>query len=151
MIKTLFILPILFGLFFISCSGPNVVIKYQGSSPYPPANSSSEKLDDTKVSSDPSDESTVIIFSFPEPKGGNRALRKKITYPNKAIENGIEGRVSVQFFINENGKTSDFKVIEGIGYGCDEAVISAIQNTDFEFSSLSGTRFLWLVTADFEL
>lgn len=151
--KSYYFLPVLLGILLTSCSsGPKVMIHYQGSSPSPLVNSASEKMDDAKTSSEPSDEvTTVVIISFPEPEGGNRALRKKISYPKKALENGIEGRVSIQFFINENGKTSDFKVIEGIGYGCDEAVIKAIQNTEFEFSSLSEARFLWLVTADFKL
>jgi protein TonB len=35
--------------------------------------------------------------------------------------------VIIQFIINADGTPSDFKVIKGIGYGCDEAAIEAFK------------------------
>ncbi|MDZ7807634.1 MAG: energy transducer TonB [Gracilimonas sp.] len=150
-IKPTYLLPVLLAILVISCSGPKVMIEYQGSSPYPPVNSASENLDGKKASNDSSEKTFAVISSFPEPEGGNRALRRKITYPEKAIENGIQGQVTVQFFIDETGKASNFEVIEGIGHGCDEAVISALEDTKFGLNGQDDVRFLWLVTVDFKL
>lgn len=92
-----------------------------------------------------------MISAFPEIPGGDRALRKKIEYPKEAIENKIEGTVTIQFFIEKNGETSGFKIIEGIGHGCDQAVITALKDTQYDMNGQSDARFLWLVTADFKL
>jgi protein TonB len=96
----------------------------------------------------------VMVTSLPELKGGNRALRKKITYPDQAIQNKIEGVVRVQFKIDGQGDTTDFVVTEGIGYGCDDAVIRAIRDSDFtpgRGPGGSAVNFFWEVTAEFRL
>ena len=69
---------------------------------------------------------------LPEFPGGMKALGKYIDgknhhYPKEARDNKIEGKVIVQFIINEDGTPSDFVVIQGIGYGCDEAAIEAFK------------------------
>ena len=68
----------------------------------------------------------------PEFPGGYKALGKYVDgknhkYPEEAQKNKIEGKVVVQFIINEDGTCSDFKVIKGIGYGCDEAAVEAFR------------------------
>jgi periplasmic protein TonB len=69
----------------------------------------------------------------PEFPGGYKALGKYVDgwknhkYPNEARKNKIEGKVVVQFIINEDGTCSDFKVVKGIGYGCDEAAVEAFK------------------------
>jgi periplasmic protein TonB len=69
----------------------------------------------------------------PEFPGGYKALgkyvdgRKNHEYPEEARKNKIEGKVAVQFIINEDGACSDFEVIKGIGYGCDEAAVEAFK------------------------
>jgi protein TonB len=69
---------------------------------------------------------------LPEFPGGMKALGKYIDgknhhYPKEARENKIEGKVTIQFIINADGTPSDFKVIQGIGYGCDEAAVEAFK------------------------
>jgi TonB family protein len=63
-------------------------------------------------------------------KGGQKKLYKGLSevfrYPAEARRFGIEGRVFVQFVVNEQGQTTDVKVIKGLGYGCDEAAMDAI-------------------------
>jgi TonB family protein len=54
-------------------------------------------------------------------------VTKNIVYPETAIENNIEGEVEIGFSIARDGSPTDFHVIRGIGYGCEEAVISAIK------------------------
>jgi periplasmic protein TonB len=69
----------------------------------------------------------------PEFPGGRKALgkyvdgRKNHHYPEEARKNKIEGKVVVEFIIHEDGTPSDFNVVEGIGYGCDEAAVEAFK------------------------
>lgn len=66
-----------------------------------------------------------------EPEGGKRAFRRyletNMKYPRVALENNIEGRVTVQFTIEPTGDLTDFRVVRGLGYGCDEEVIRLIR------------------------
>ncbi|HEX7016670.1 MAG TPA: TonB family protein [Cyclobacteriaceae bacterium] len=66
-----------------------------------------------------------------EPEGGKRAFRRyletNLRYPRIALENKIEGKVTVQFTIEPTGNLTDFRVIRGLGYGCDEEVIRLIR------------------------
>jgi TonB family protein len=70
-------------------------------------------------------------FQLAEPEGGRRAYKKyleqSIVYPEQAIENKIEGKVTVQFTIEPTGQLTDFRVVRGIGSGCDEEVIRIIK------------------------
>jgi TonB family protein len=71
------------------------------------------------------------IIELAEPAGGKRAFKEYMTqnlrYPEQALNNKVEGRVTVQFTIDPTGKMSDFRVLRGLGYGCDEEVIRLIQ------------------------
>jgi TonB family protein len=66
-----------------------------------------------------------------EPKGGRNAfqkyLKEKMNYPEQALENKVEGRVTVQFTVDANGQLGEFKILNGIGYGCDDEVIRLIK------------------------
>jgi TonB family protein len=66
-----------------------------------------------------------------EPKGGRNAfqkyLKEKMNYPEQALENKVEGGVTVQFTVDANGQLGEFKIIKGIGYGCDDEVIRLIK------------------------
>lgn len=74
---------------------------------------------------------TLPTLQLASPKGGKRAFQKylesNIRYPKKAVENKVEGKVTVQFSVQASGDLSDFKVLKGIGYGCDEEVIRLIK------------------------
>ena len=63
----------------------------------------------------------------PRYPGGLTALKRFISkrqqYPEEARKNRIEGKVVVRFVIDPNGIPGEFKVIESLGYGCDEAVL----------------------------
>ncbi len=54
------------------------------------------------------------------PKEFGMIMQQNIRFPLEARNNGISGTVLVRFTIDENGKTSDYKVKKGIGYGCDQ-------------------------------
>ncbi|WDF56365.1 TonB family protein [Mucilaginibacter sp. KACC 22063] len=56
-----------------------------------------------------------------------KLVAKQITYPQKAIDNNIEGTIEIAFLINKKGNMTDFKIVRGLGYGCDEEVINALK------------------------
>lgn len=56
-------------------------------------------------------------------------VSKNLLYPKEARRNGVEGKVFVQFVVERNGELSGFKVLMGLGYGCDEEAIRVIQDS----------------------
>jgi protein TonB len=53
-------------------------------------------------------------------------LNKTLKYPRQAVLAGVEGRVIVQFIVNEDGRISNAQVIRGIGGGCDEEALHVV-------------------------
>lgn len=78
------------------------------------------------------DEDTHGRITFATPAGGRTAFKKyiesNIQYPEQALVNEVEGRVTIQFTVESSGALSEIKVIRGIGYGCDEEVIRLIKH-----------------------
>ncbi len=72
-----------------------------------------------------------VVEDMPEPAGGMAAIYQNIRYPDAARRAGIEGRVIIQFIVDENGQVRDPVVVRGIGGGCDEAAIAAIQSVEW--------------------
>lgn len=74
----------------------------------------------------------TVVEEMPEYKGGRKAmityLSENIDYPEEAKKNGVEGKVYVNFVIEENGEVSNVKVLRGIGYGCDKEAVDVINN-----------------------
>lgn len=68
----------------------------------------------------------------PAPVGGMSAfykyVSKELNYPLQARRNRIEGRVFVQFVVDENGQLTDVKAIKKIGGGCDEEAVRVLSN-----------------------
>jgi TonB family protein len=64
------------------------------------------------------------------PGGINRyrdAIVKKLAYPQKAVENNIEGIVEIGFTVLKDGTTNNYKVLKGLGYGCEDEVIQIMK------------------------
>lgn len=74
----------------------------------------------------------VAVEQMPELKGSFGQLQKKIKYPENAQKAGIEGRVIVQFIVNEKGEVEDPRVIRSIGGGCDEEAVRVAKMAKFE-------------------
>lgn len=74
----------------------------------------------------------VAVENMPELKGGLGELQKKIRYPEMARKAGIEGRVIIQFIVNEEGKVEDPRVVRGIGGGADEEALRVVKEAEFE-------------------
>ena len=88
-----------------------------------------------------------VIESMPEPVGGMTAIFEHLTYPETARRAGIEGRVIVQFTVDESGNIQDPEVVRGIGGGCDEAAIAAIKAVEW----IPGTQHGEPVSTEYSL
>lgn len=54
-------------------------------------------------------------------------FKKHVRYPEEAKKNNIKGTVYVMFTVKANGETDNFKIRQGLGYGCDEEAIRVIK------------------------
>jgi len=54
-------------------------------------------------------------------------LAQNLRYPDVARQKGIQGVVKLRFTVSEAGKLSNFKVLQSLGYGCDEEAIRLIK------------------------
>lgn len=65
------------------------------------------------------------------PEGGLKAygnyIQREMIYPQAAKEAGIAGIVNVQFLVKPDGSPTDFRIINSLGYGCDEEAIRLIR------------------------
>lgn len=81
----------------------------------------------------------VAVEEMPEMQGGQEWLYDNIKYPEMARKAGIEGRVVVQFVVNEDGKAENFDILRSIGGGCDEAAVEVIKKAEFSPGKQRGT------------
>ena len=69
----------------------------------------------------------------PEFQGGQAALGRylgsRLRYPAGARQNKIQGKVYIGFIVEKNGSLADFKVVRGIGAGCDEEAIRVLKSS----------------------
>jgi protein TonB len=78
------------------------------------------------------DDFFVVVEQMPQLIGGLASLQKKVRYPEMARRSAIEGRVTIQFIVNEQGKVENPRVIRGIGGGCDEEALKAVMTARFK-------------------
>lgn len=71
------------------------------------------------------------VETAPEYQGGSRALARylgsALRYPVRARETKVQGKVYISFVVEKNGSLTDFKVVKGIGSGCDEEAIRVLK------------------------
>lgn len=80
---------------------------------------------------EPEDDFYVIVEQMPELIGGLGSLQKEVKYPERALRANIQGRVYVQFVVNERGEVENPRVMRGIGGGCDEEAIRVVKMAKF--------------------
>ncbi len=65
------------------------------------------------------------------PVGGQKAydtyLKKSLHYPQEALNKNITGYVTIEFTVFANGQRDNYKVVSGLGYGCEEEAIRLIK------------------------
>lgn len=73
-----------------------------------------------------------IVEDIPEFPGGDLALRKYIAnaikYPVIAQENGIQGKVYVNFVVNTDGSVTDAKIARGVDPSLDKEALRVINS-----------------------
>lgn len=73
-----------------------------------------------------------VVEEMPKLIGGETGLKSKINYPERAVKDGIEGRVIITFVVTKDGNVRDAQIVRGIGAGCDEEALRVIKNSKFE-------------------
>lgn len=88
-----------------------------------------KEVNDVKTAKTIDNNETVFtaVEQMPQFPGGNVALmkflRNNINYPRGAMENGIQGRVIVQFVVSQNGSVGKVKVIRSVDSELDKEAI----------------------------
>ncbi|SHL07865.1 energy transducer TonB [Rhodothermus profundi] len=81
---------------------------------------------------EPEPEVFVIVEEMPQLIGGMRALYECIRYPEIARKAGVEGRVVVQFVVDENGNVTNPQVLSGPGAGLNEEALRCVSQLKFK-------------------
>ncbi len=58
----------------------------------------------------------------------DKYLGAHLHYPDAAREAGIQGKVTVEFVVNEDGSVTNAKVVRSIGGGCDEEALHIVSS-----------------------
>lgn len=80
---------------------------------------------------EPEDGFFILVEQMPELIGGLESLQRQVRYPERALRANIQGRVFVQFIVNERGEVENPVVVRGIGGGCDEEAIRVVSQARF--------------------
>jgi periplasmic protein TonB len=72
------------------------------------------------------------VIKNPEFPGGmaecSKWLSRHLEYPAMAVRMGIEGKVVVEFMVDENGKISDATIVESLHRLCDQEAIRLVKS-----------------------
>lgn len=75
------------------------------------------------------DQATLTVE--PNYPGGINVLRQLVAnnfhYPREAIDVGVSGTIMISFIVEKNGKMSNFKISNDLGYGTGPAAIKALR------------------------
>jgi TonB family protein len=96
------------------------------------------------------------VESFPAPESGlelGETLQELITYPECAIEAGLEGTVKVLVTVEKDGSVSNLLIVSDIGGKCAEEVCKVIRSVKFKPAMQNGyaRRCNMLIPVVFEL
>jgi protein TonB len=89
-----------------------------------------ENADTLSVDSDST--TFTIVEKIPIFPGGESEMYKflgeHMSYPEKARDKNVQGRVYVSFIVEKDGSISSIKVLRGIGSGCDKEAIRVVKS-----------------------
>ena len=102
---------------------------------------------------EPQEDYYVVVREMPELIGGLQSIQQNVRYPEMARRAGIEGRVYVQFIVNEQGDVENAQVIRGIGGGADEEALRVVNEAKFRPGIHRGqpVRVLYSLPISFKL
>lgn len=73
----------------------------------------------------------MIVEEMPEFPGGTEALQRylaqSVRFPVIAQENGIQGRVYIQFVINQNGEVTNATILRGVDPSLDREALRVVE------------------------
>jgi len=75
----------------------------------------------------------TVVAQMPELPGGSgtqaivQAIQSRVSYPPRALQAQIEGRVFVEFAVTATGRVARIRVMKGLVPACDSAVVQAVQ------------------------
>ncbi|MBC8267034.1 MAG: energy transducer TonB [Flavobacteriales bacterium] len=80
----------------------------------------------------------------PEYPGGSEALKQfvkeNLRYPQEASLHRVEGKVFINYEVNDKGKVHSVKLKSGIGYGCDKEAIRIVKLLKYPSQINKGVR-----------
>ena len=83
----------------------------------------------------------------PNYPGGMKALddfiKQNLRYPQEALDNKVEGTVTVAFDLDIFGEVMEAHVKHPIGYGCDEEAIRLVKMLQYEKKRYKGLRVVF--------
>ena len=92
----------------------------------------SEEIEFEPEPEEEAEEIFTLVEEQPTPVGGYEQFYKYVSenleYPARALRQGIEGKVFVQFVVDRNGRISDLRVIKGINEECNKEAIRVVSN-----------------------
>jgi protein TonB len=76
----------------------------------------------------------IIVEDMPKFQGGDQNtfrswIQSNLKYPEIAAENGISGRVFVNFVVNKNGEVVDAKVVRGVDPSLDQEALRVVRSS----------------------
>lgn len=94
-----------------------------------------EEKDEATLSKKTSDMDSKTIYSvvesLPQFPGGEENMKEfimaNLVYPSVAVENEIEGKVIVQFIVNQIGEIEDVEILRPLEGGCSQAAIDVVK------------------------
>jgi TonB family protein len=95
---------------------------------------SKDKTEDTTREIEP----YVVAEQMPELIGGLEGLQAKVRYPDQARLQGVQGRVYVQFIVDEKGNVINPQIIRGVGAGTSEEALRVIKLVKFKPGLMKG-------------
>jgi TonB family protein len=83
----------------------------------------------------------------PEFPGGPKALTQfiytQLRYPAAAEAEGVEGAVYCEITINHKGVVTDVRMLQGLGFGCDEEAARVLKMLQFDVGKNRGIKVLF--------
>ncbi len=107
------------------------------------AEQKSSELQNESESSEPSNTSVDSAAAY---ESGNVSVKPKVlkqiqvSYPKPAKEARVEGAVKLSVLINELGQVREVSVLEGPGYGLNEAATDALKQFLFSPAEVEGQK-----------
>ena len=84
------------------------------------------------------------FLRLPRYSGGSAAFKKFIAgnlrYPKAAMDAKVEGKVLVQYDIDDNGFVHNARILKGLGYGCDEEALRLVEMLRYDKVRNRGVR-----------